>query len=176
MVCIRIGPKRLPLGEAGTAQAVTDEGQKAPNICTAVSLVLPAPHPAPRATFPQGKAFLVQICQLSRERSKKTEGVFLGAPRGSGGKFAIPPGSFSFASVFFWRSKRKCWIAVANLQKSISLIKAFIFPVPSSKQPAAGESGDFQKKIRSFLHIVYKSFTILKKKGSIISIFKYERK
>ena len=39
--------------------------------------------------------------QLSRERSKKTEAVFLVGSRGSGGEIEIPPGSFSFASVFF---------------------------------------------------------------------------
>ena len=38
---------------------------------------------------------------LVQERSRKTEVVFLVALRGSGGKFEIPPGAFSFASVFF---------------------------------------------------------------------------
>ena len=33
---------------------------------------------------------MTHICQLARERFKKTEAVFLGALRGSGGKFAIP--------------------------------------------------------------------------------------
>mgnify|MGYP003179063173 CR=1 FL=1 len=49
-----------------------------------------------------------ELFLVSRERSKKTEAVFLVGSRGSGGKSKSPPGSFSFASVFFWRSKRKC--------------------------------------------------------------------
>ena len=55
-----------------------------------------------------------ELLQISRERSKKTEAVFLVALRGLRGEIEIPPGSFSFASVFFWRSKRKCCAAPAN--------------------------------------------------------------
>ena len=65
----------------------------------------------------QRKAILVRISiiKFAREKSRKTEAVFLGALRGFGRKFAIPPFPFSFASVFFWGSKRKCWAAPANL-------------------------------------------------------------
>ncbi len=38
-------------------EAQTDEGLYAPNICMAVSVVLPNPHPALRATFPGGEGF-----------------------------------------------------------------------------------------------------------------------
>jgi hypothetical protein len=48
-----------------------------------------------------------ELLQVLREKSRKTEGVFLVTLRDSGGK-SKSTGSFSFASVFFWRSKRKC--------------------------------------------------------------------
>ena len=48
-----------------------------------------------------------ELLQVPREKSRKTEGVFLVALRDSVGK-SKSSGSFSFASVFFWRSKRKC--------------------------------------------------------------------
>jgi len=48
-----------------------------------------------------------ELLQVPLEKSRKTEGVFLAALRDSGGK-SKSNGSFSFASVFFWRSKRKC--------------------------------------------------------------------
>ena len=59
--------KRVLLKISGEAQ--TDEGMQAPNICFAVSMVLPSPHPALRATFPQGKAF-----GLRYEQSPKAAG------------------------------------------------------------------------------------------------------
>ena len=93
------------------------------------------------------RKFLLSFCQLARERSKKTEGVFLVGSRRSGGKSKslrapnrkpaqrlrfgkeemstedkrrrsrrlVPSWSFLTRCVFFWRSKRKCWTAVANL-------------------------------------------------------------
>ena len=44
----------------------------------------------------------------------KTEAVFLVGSRELRGEIEIPPGSFSFCSFFFWRSKRKSWTAAAN--------------------------------------------------------------
>ena len=56
MVRIRTGQTASP-GGSWLREAQTDEGQKAPNICTAASIVLPDPHPALRATFPGGEGF-----------------------------------------------------------------------------------------------------------------------
>ena len=55
-----------------------------------------------------------ELYQASREKSRKTEAVFLVGSRGLRGEIEIPPGSFSFCSFFFWRSKRKSWTAAAN--------------------------------------------------------------
>ena len=76
------------------------------------------------------RKFLAHIHQISRERSKKTEGVFLVGSRESEGKSKSPPGSFSFCHFFFWRSKRKSETAPANLQEMISLAATskFLFP------------------------------------------------
>ena len=48
-----------------------------------------------------------ELPQASREKSRKTKGGFLVASRGLRGEIEIPPGSFSFPNLFFWRSKRK---------------------------------------------------------------------
>ncbi len=66
------------------------------------------------------------LLQISREKSRKTEEVFLVGSRGLRGEIEIPPGSFSFASVFFWRSKRKCWTAVANSRKCSYIDKCIV--------------------------------------------------
>ena len=53
-------------------------------------------------------------CRLVADPHKNRSGFygrFKGAP---GGEIEIPPGSFSFCSFFFWRSKRKSWTAAAN--------------------------------------------------------------
>ena len=92
-------------GGSWLREAQTDEGQYAPNICTAASIVLPDPHLALRATFPQGKAFLVQTCQLSRERSKKTEAVFLVGLRESEGKSKSPQALFLLPAFSFGEAK-----------------------------------------------------------------------
>ena len=44
-----------------------------------------------------------ELFQISRERSKKTEAVFVVGSRGLRREIEIPPGLVSF-----WRSKRKC--------------------------------------------------------------------
>ena len=41
-----------------------------------------------------------ELHQASREKSRKTEGVFLVGSRGAGGEIEIPPGSFSFPNLF----------------------------------------------------------------------------
>ena len=52
------------------------------------------------------------LFQISRERSKKTEAVFLVALKG------VPGGNRNLPRlVFFWRGKRKCCAAPANVQK-----------------------------------------------------------
>ena len=85
-------PKTASPGGSWLREAQTDEGQKAPNICIAVSIVHPDPHPALRATFPGGEGFgRCVIYQFSRERSKKTEAVFLVGSRESEGKSKSPP-------------------------------------------------------------------------------------
>ena len=58
-----------------------------------------------------------ELFQISREKSRKTEGVFLVASRGFRGEIEIPPGSFSFCHFFFWRSKRKSETAAADFRK-----------------------------------------------------------
>ena len=60
MVRIRTGQTASP-GGSWLREAQTDEGQNAPNICIVVSIVPTVPHPALRATFPQGKALGVRI-------------------------------------------------------------------------------------------------------------------
>ena len=57
------------------------------------------------------------MLHVSREKSRKTEGVFLVASRGFRGEIEIPPGSFSFCHFFFWRSKRKSDTAAADFRK-----------------------------------------------------------
>ena len=106
----------------------------------------PLPKGEARGGYMERK-FLAQICQSARERSKKTEAVFLVGSRRSGGKSKslrapnrkpaqrlrfgkeemstedkrrrsrrlVPPWSFLTRCVFFWRSKRKCCAAPANL-------------------------------------------------------------
>ncbi len=63
-----------------------------------------------------GTVQIAELLQASRERSKKTEAVFLVALKGAPGEIEIPPGSFSFCNFFFWRSKRKSWTAAANFR------------------------------------------------------------
>ena len=55
---------RLPLRGSWHGEAVTDEGLYAPNICFAVLIVPAIPHPALRATFPRGKAFLCSDIEI----------------------------------------------------------------------------------------------------------------
>ena len=52
------------------------------------------------------------LLQISREKSRKIEAVFLVALKGAPGGNRNPPGSFSFCHFFFWRSKRKSETAV----------------------------------------------------------------
>ena len=52
-----------------------------------------------------------QICRrvsVFAGKIQENRSGFLGRFKEARGKIEIPPGSFSFASVFFWRSKRKC--------------------------------------------------------------------
>ena len=55
---------------------------------------------------------IFELLQISREKSRKTEAVFLVAFKGAPGGNRNPPGSFSFCHFFFWRSKRKSETAV----------------------------------------------------------------
>ena len=83
----------------------------------------------------RGSVGNIELFQISLERSKKTEAVFLGAFKGApGGGNRNPPGSFSFCHFFFWRSKRKSEIAVANFYECSSLDAC---PVPA---PLSGET------------------------------------
>ena len=72
-----------------------------------------------------------------RGKSPEKPKRFFWSVQGGPGEIEIPPGSFSFASVFFWRSKRKCCAAVANLQKIFSLAAgSFNNPPASGTAPA----------------------------------------
>ena len=75
-----------------------------------------------------------ELFQISREKSKKTEAVFLVALKEVRGEIEIPPGSFSFCHFFFWRSKRKSETAVANFKKHSYIDKRI---VDQKKGPAA---------------------------------------
>ena len=55
----------------------------------------------------RGRQFLTHICQSSRERSKKTEAVFLVGSRRSGGKSKSLRARFLFATFSFGEAKEK---------------------------------------------------------------------
>ena len=55
---------------------------------------------------------IIRVCTgllTSRERSKKTEGVFLGALRGFRGEIRNPPGLVFFLSLFLLEKQKKKW-------------------------------------------------------------------
>ena len=75
---------------------------------------LPSPSSLRSATSPKGRGkrrrkngILAQICQSARERSKKTEGVFLVGSRRSGGKSKSLRARFLFATFSFASPKEK---------------------------------------------------------------------
>ena len=81
MVRIRTSQTASP-GGSWLRAAQTDEGRGAPNICFAVSIMLPAPHPALRATFPQGKAFFGVYLPISAGKIQENRSGFLGRFKG----------------------------------------------------------------------------------------------
>ena len=121
------------------------------------------------------RKFLAYIYQTSRERSKKTEGVFLVGSRESEGKSKSPQARFLF-TIFLLEKQKKKWVGSRKFVEEPQPYSRLHLPVSPQKQLTARNPGISKRKSAVFLHIVYKSFTILKKKGSIISIFKYERK
>ena len=101
-----------PLGSCEFAeQFCKKQVQTAGSMCTG-KRQSPIRNPPPSRTAVTGigpyeaykySARRFELFQISRERSKKTEAVFVVGSRGLRGKIEIPPGLVSF-----WRSKRKC--------------------------------------------------------------------
>ena len=60
-----------------------------------------------------------ELLQFSRERSKKTEAVFVVASWGAGGN-RNPPGSFSFSGISFW-TKENAVLQLLISNKSLCL-------------------------------------------------------
>ncbi len=118
MVRIRIGPLALPLGE------LSPQATERAFAVTVYPLRLRCAQPP----LPKGetsgclKEIFGAYLPIHAGKTQENRSGFLGRFKEVRREIEIPPGSFSFASVFFWRSKRKCWTAVANLQKTISLL------------------------------------------------------
>ena len=81
-----------------------------------------------------------------------------------------------FLPLFLLEKQKKKWVGSCKFAEEPQPYSRPHLPVSPQKQLTTGNPGISKRKSAVFLHIVYKSFTILKKKGSIISIFKYERK
>ena len=55
------------------------------------------------------RKFVAHICQFAREKSRKTEAVFLGASRGLRGEIRNPPGLVFFLPLFLLEKQKKKW-------------------------------------------------------------------
>ena len=83
---------------------------------------------------PQGKAFLVQTCQLSRERSKKTEAVFLVGLRESEGKSKSPQALFLLPAFSFGEAKENAG-PQSQICRRLSVLQRSFIPPSAPKSP-----------------------------------------
>ena len=110
-------------GGSWLREAQTDEGQYAPNICTAASIVLPDPHPALRATCPYpfcpfgtfppdrgnrppGEGVFGANLSAFAGKIQENRSGFLGRFKGSGGN-SQSPGLFFFCQRFLLEKQKK---------------------------------------------------------------------
>ncbi len=94
-----------------------------------------------------------ELLQISREKSRKTEGVFPVASRGSGGKSKSPRARFLFPIFSFGEAKEKIEGQPLISNMSFCIPKCF---VPHNKPAAAGNSGRRVFQINS--HAICASF------------------
>ena len=138
-------PLALPLGELSLQATERVLGQR-----------LPSPSSLRSDTYPKGRdktgygerKFLAHICQSSRERSKKTEAVFLVGSRESEGKSKSPQARFLFSTFSFGEAKEK----VGPQSQICRRVSAFC-QFPSSDVPGTAFGPPYRKsagrKVRS---------------------------
>ena len=125
-------PLALPLGELSLQATERVLGQ-----------CLPSPSSLRSDTSPTGRgkgAFLAQSYQSSRERSKKTEAVFLVGSRESEGKSKSPQARFLFATFSFGEAKEK----VGPQSQICRRVSAFC-QFPSSDVPGTAFGPPYRK-------------------------------
>ena len=124
VVRIRTAPLALPLGELSPQATERVLWQS-----HTLSVFAPLRHLSQRERqgMPEKTLGSAQICQSPRERSKKTEAVFLVGSRRSGGKSKSLRAPFLFATFSFGEAKEK----VGRQSQICRSVSAFcLFPIP----------------------------------------------